>query len=104
MAVHALPMKGLTKLETGGGKMTLRTSDTRRPLDQLTLIQHILPLIIPVVAVFTRETRFDMAHVRQRHRGSLFGSKGRLVIELDLIRLSLKQRGGEGEEQNHHDP
>ncbi len=103
MAAHALPMKGLLEIGSGIRSVTRGTANPLVPFFKLTLVKDIFSILIDVMAVFAREPGFHMTPVREGDGGPPFAPKLFQMIQEDLFRLGLKDRGTEKHTRSNED-
>jgi hypothetical protein len=86
MTTHALVVKGLFQIGPNLLAVTRKTADALGSFFEFALVQNVFPVFIEVMAILTRQSCFDMAIVRKRHRRS------RLAFQYNLIRLGPEGR------------
>jgi hypothetical protein len=77
VATDALPVKNLPQVPSTPGTVALLAPDPGLPGFEITFLQDILPLLIPVMAILAGEVSLHMAAVRKGNRWPFAGLKRR---------------------------
>src|SRR4030043_1908244 len=97
VATDALVVKSLFQIELGLRAMASRTTDFLIPFLKFTFVQNVFPIFIEVMAVLARQSCFNMAVMRKRHRRSC------LPFQYNFIGLRSEGRPGQYQKKSNGD-